>query len=256
MEIGAEIKRLQVVIVIPTYNNAAVIEEVIRQVASLTHDVIIINDGSTDNTSDILNRYASVCHICGYKRNKGKAYALRTAFHLAHDLGYRYALTMDADGQHTVSPITDFLTAVREHPDSLIVGVRPMVQEGKPQGNTFANRFSNFWYYLQTGLPLADTQSGFRLYPLLPLCGMHGFCNRYEGELEMLVRSAWRGLDVVQVPIEVHYPADGKRITHFRPFIDFARISLLNVVLTFLALAFYRPKMCFKHPRLYGKVLS
>ena len=110
-----------------------------------------------------------------------------------------------------------------------------------PSGNTFANRFSNFWFHLQTGLRLPDTQTGFRVYPLLHLPCLKLLTYRYESELELLVFSAWRGVHIVPVPVSVSYPAD--RVSHFRPFRDFLRISLLNTVLCLLAIVYGYPRM-------------
>ena len=110
-----------------------------------------------------------------------------------------------------------------------------------PAGNTFANRFSNFWFRLQTGISLPDTQTGFRLYPLHHLPCLRLLTARYESELELLVFSAWRGVRLVPVGISVNYPDD--RVTHFRPFWDFFRISLLNSVLCILALVYGYPRM-------------
>ena len=122
-----------------------------------------------------------------------------------------------------------------------MVGSRNLQADGMPAGNTFANRFSNFWFRVQTGISLPDTQTGFRLYPLhhLPCLGL--LTARYESELELLVFSAWRGARLVPVGISVSYPGD--RVSHFRPFWDFFRISLLNTALCIIALVYGYPRM-------------
>jgi hypothetical protein len=121
------------------------------------------------------------------------------------------------------------------------VGSRLLRQQNMPNGNTFANKFSNFWFRLQTGINMPDTQSGFRLYPLNRISRISFITNRYEAELEFLVRSAWRGINVCDVPISVYYPPPEKRISHFRPYRDFFRISVLNTIFTIIAFVYAYP---------------
>lgn len=97
----------------------------------------------------------------------------------------------------------------------MIIGNRFLKQENMPEGNTFANKFSNFWFALQTGIYLPDTQSGFRAYPLNMIASMHLFTSRYEAELEYLVRLAWQNVKFVNIPIQVYYAPAGERVTHF-----------------------------------------
>ena len=113
--------------------------------------------------------------------------------------------------------------------------------ENMPSKNTFANRFSNFWYKVETGQELSDTQSGFRLYPLEKLQNIHFITRRYEFEVEIIVRAAWRGVNVENVPIKVYYPPVEERVSHFRPLHDFTRISILNTALVLYALLLYYP---------------
>ena len=151
-------------------------------------DVIVVNDGATDETSGILASNSAIT-VIEYHPNQGKGYALKKGFKCAAGKGFQYAITIDSDGQHLASDIGLFLDKIQQCPDSLIVGSRLLRQENMPGGNTFANKFSNFWYRLQTGINLPDTQSGFRLYPLHKISRMHFITNRYESELEMLVLS-------------------------------------------------------------------
>ena len=170
---------------------------------------------------------------------------MRQAFRLALSAGYDYVLTMDADGQHLATDLPKFAEAVRKWPDTLIVGSRGMVQENMPKKNTFANRFSNFWFCLQTAHKLPDTQSGYRVYPLKKMGKMHWFSTRYETELEILVRSAWRGIPIHPIPIEVYYPPQKERVSHFRPRADFFRISVLNTIFCLVAIVYGYPAMLF-----------
>lgn len=232
--------QLKCCVIVPTYNNAHTLQSVIDDVLQYIADVIIVNDGATDTTSGILASNDAVT-VIGYRTNRGKGYALKQGFKRASAMGFRYAITIDSDGQHHGSDIAVFLDKIQLCHDSLIVGSRLLSQENMPDGNTFANKFSNFWYRLQTGIDLPDTQSGFRLYPLTKLSKMHFITNRYEAELEMLVRAAWKGINVCYVPISVYYPPPGERVSHFRPFWDFFRISVLNTFLTLIAFVYTYP---------------
>ncbi|MDR0700441.1 MAG: glycosyltransferase family 2 protein [Tannerella sp.] len=234
-----EMKHLGVCVIIPTYNNSRFLPSVLDAALSHTSSVIVVNDGSTDETGKVLERYQTSLKIISYRDNKGKGYALRRGFDKAEELGFRYAVTLDSDGQHAISDLPLFLEAIKKHPEAMIIGSRELKQKNMPRKNTFANQFSNFWFTLQTGRKLPDTQTGFRLYPLAAMKKMRPFTSRYEAELELLVRSAWRNIPQIPVPIQVHYPPE--RTTHFRPSVDFLRISLLNTCFVFLALCYGYP---------------
>ncbi|MBQ3438854.1 MAG: glycosyltransferase family 2 protein [Bacteroidales bacterium] len=223
--------------VIPTYNNGGTVAEVVRRVLQQGLPVIVVDDGSTDGTQDALKGLD--IKILRHSQNRGKGIALRTGLEEARRLGYRQALTIDADGQHDPSDIPALVAAAA--PRTLVVGSRNIAAEGMSSGSTFANRFSNFWFTLQTAHKLPDTQTGFRIYPLDDLPSLKLLTARYEAELTLLVFSAWKGLKLVPVPVKVYYPED--RVSHFRPFADFFRISVLNTVLCVLALLYGYPRM-------------
>lgn len=231
---------LRCVVIIPTYNNAGTVAKVISDVKAFTADVIVVNDGSTDDTRDILATIDDI-RVIDYPNNKGKGYALKLGLKRAYEWGYRYAITIDSDGQHYADDIPTFIESIEQKPDSLLIGARNLTAENMPSKNTFANRFSNFWYKVETGQELSDTQSGFRLYPLEKLQNIHFITRRYEFEVEIIVRAAWRGVNVENVPIKVYYPPVEERVSHFRPLHDFTRISILNTALVLYALLLYYP---------------
>jgi glycosyltransferase involved in cell wall biosynthesis len=233
-------------VIIPTYNNDRTLEDIVRRVLEFTDQVIIVNDGSTDLTSQILQKFSKLT-IINLPKNKGKGYAIKTGFRKAVSLGSSYAITIDSDGQHLPEDLPVLLERSAEEPDSLIIGARNLNQEGIPGGTSFGNRFSNFWTWVETGYKLPDTQSGYRLYPLKKIGHMKFITRRFEFEIEVLVKSAWKGIKLTTVPVRVIYPKKGERVSHFRPFTDFARISLLNTCLTLLALMFFRPWMMIRH---------
>lgn len=231
---------LRCVVIMPTYNNAGTIATVISDVKAFTDDVIVVNDGSTDDTKNILSSIEDI-KVIDYPNNRGKGYALKLGLKKAYEWGYRYAITIDSDGQHYADDIPTFIDKIEEKPDSLLIGARNLTAENMPSKNTFANRFSNFWYKVETGQELSDTQSGFRLYPLDKLQKIYFITRRYEFEVEIIVRAAWRGVNVENVPIKVYYPPVEERVSHFRPLQDFTRISILNTVLVLYALLLYYP---------------
>jgi len=236
---------LNVCVIIPTYNNAQTLAQVVDAVLEYLPAVIVVNDGSTDCTQDILERYKEKIEIVSYKKNRGKGYALSRGFDCAEQLGFTHAITIDSDGQHYASDIPQFLKAANENPDRLIVGSRNLTQDNMPKKNTFANKFSNFWFMVQTAQRLSDTQSGYRLYPLKKMKRLRPVTSRYEAELEILVRCAWRNIAITSIPVNVFYAPEGERVTHFRPGVDFFRISVLNSVFVLLAIIYGYPSMFF-----------
>lgn len=231
----------KVTVLVPTYNNAKTLEGVLRDVLSYTTHVIVVNDGSTDNTAAILDIFPQIQRV-EYTVNKGKGIALRRGFRFAIEQGYDYVITMDADGQHFASDLPVLLEKLETEHKAIVIGARNLQQENMPGKNTFANRFSNFWFYVETGLKAPDTQSGYRLYPIYAMQKMHFWCTKYEFEIEVLVRSAWKGIKIDWAPVKVYYPPAEERVSHFRPFRDFFRISVLNTVLVLITFLYIKPR--------------
>ena len=236
---------LKVCVLVPTYNNAGTIASLLNDIQTFTRNILVVNDGSTDRTAEILHRFSLVSQV-SYSKHRGKGFALRQGFKKAVELGYDYAITIDSDGQHFAADLPSFLGALEKSPGSLFIGARNMNQSGVPAKSSFGNRFSNFWFKVETGIRLPDTQSGYRLYPVGRLKNMHFFTRKYEFEIEVIVRAAWKGIPVKPVPVSVFYPEPGERISHFRPFWDFTRISLLNTVLVGIAFLYIWPRDFFR----------
>lgn len=238
------VKRMRqhgVCIVMPVYDNAATLGAVLSDVLTYCQDIIVIDDGSSDGISDVLSSFNRNIITIRHQCNRGKGAALKTGFAEAQRRGVRYAITIDSDGQHRAQDIPTFLVESELHPDAIITGSRGFHHANMPESNKFANRFSNFWFRLQTGISLNDTQTGFRLYPLAKLHGLRLLTSRYEAELELLVLAAWHGEEIREVPVNVYYPPEDERVSHFRPVRDFARISLLNTILCILTVVYALP---------------
>ncbi len=231
----------KICVLVPTYNNEQTLDGVLRDLLRYTDQIIIVNDGSTDSTRQILERFPDV-EVVSYPINRGKGYALRQGFIKAVSSGYDYAISIDSDGQHFVDDLPAFLTEFDRHPGSIIIGKRNMDQAGIPGKSNFGRKFSNFWFRFETGIRLNDTQSGFRLYPVQLLKNIRFITSKFEFEIEVLVRAAWAGIPVCEIPVRVFYPEKVRRVSHFRPIQDFTRISILNTVLVTVTLLYILPR--------------
>ncbi|TDE31726.1 DUF2062 domain-containing protein [Flavobacterium ranwuense] len=237
------VNRLKVCVIVPTYNNCKTVKGVLDSILHYTSNIIIVNDGSTDETARILEDYTQLVQIY-FPENSGKGLALRAGFKKAKELNYNYAITIDSDGQHFASDIPKFIDALESEGEVLLIGSRNMMQEGVPKKSSFGNKFSNFWFWFETGIRLEDTQSGYRLYPLSSI-PVNYFTPKFEFEIEVIVRSAWKGIRVKNIPIQVLYDPT-ERVSHFRPFRDFTRISILNTVFVFITLLYIKPRDFFR----------
>ena len=241
-----KIAALKVCVLIPTYNNDRTLKRVIDGVLKYTENIIIVNDGATDTTSQILKDYPQLEQI-QIPKNKGKGNALRIGFKRAEALGFHFAITIDSDGQHFPEDISVFIDALEnsETKNLLLIGARNMEHESVPGGSSFGNKFSNFWYRLETGIELSDTQSGYRLYPLKEINKIKFYTTKFEFEIENIVKAAWRGITVKNVPIKVLYD-ESERVSHFRPIKDFARISVLNTWFVLVTFLYIKPRNLFR----------
>ena len=240
---------------IPTYNNDKTIANIVERTLLQVPMLIVVNDGSTDNTATILQELTTKYHhlvVVNLQHNQGKGYALKIGFQKARELGCSHVVTLDADGQHFPEDIAELLHISKIRPEALIVGSRGTKHDNMPASSTFANRFSNFWFALQTGLHLSDTQTGFRIYPLDCIKGERWMTRRYEAELLLLVFSTWANVPIIPSAVRVYYPPQEERVSSFRPFRDFTRIAILNTVLCILAVIYGLPR---RYGRLFYYVL-
>lgn len=224
-------KQLDIWCVIPVYDNAGTVMEMVSRVKDFGTGVLVVDDGSTDADLRVLLSWMEDVVVIRHSRNRGKGEALKTALDYLSRQEASHMITMDADGQHNPDDIPAFVDAVRTDPDAVWVGVRKFEESAAPGSSRFGRRFSNMWFKIETGLDCPDTQSGFRAYPVrmvrqLKLSGRH-----YEFEMEVLVKAAWAGLETKSLDVSVHYPNPDDRISHFKPFLDNFRISLMHAKL-------------------------
>jgi glycosyltransferase involved in cell wall biosynthesis len=224
---------IRICAIIPTYNNAGTIASVISDTNKYLQDIIAVNDGSTDNTKNILQSLItsnSKIIIINFDKNTGKGSALRAGFEKALEFGFTHAISLDADGQHFAEDIPAFLEKIAQDPEALWIGDRILrAQEtGEPARSAAGRRFGSFWYKFITGIDIRDTQCGFRAYPLASVRPLKCTGERYEFEQEVLVKAAWSGMTVKPVQVHLFYAPKGRAVSHFRPVRDFLRIFKVN----------------------------
>ncbi len=219
----AQGREVKTVIIIPAYNHSQRLAEVIAACLPLKIPVLVVDDGSTDTTWDLLAGTERIT-VLRHRDNLGKGAALLTGFaHAAKQ--YDWAITLDADGQHHPEDCKQLLAAVPQGQRPLVLGVRQGMQDRKvPWTSRFGRIFSNFWVWAAGGPWVADSQSGFRLYPLPEVLDLPVKARRFQFEVEVLVRAKQNNISVLEAPVRVIYQGH-ERISHFRPFVDFWRNS-------------------------------
>ncbi len=215
---------LRVAVLIPTFNNAFTLEGAIEGALGHVDTVLVVDDGSTDSTKEVLERFANRIEVHTHPVNQGKGVALRDGFEILARKGFAYAISMDADGQHFADDLPRFVAAVTRKPGALAVGERDMQKAGAPRRSLFGLWFSNMALRRLGGARLNDSQAGFRAYPLREVLDLELRGTRYDLELEVLIKAARRGIPLVPVPIQCSYNPDGGRVSHFRPVRDFCHI--------------------------------
>lgn len=218
---------MKVCALIPCYNHNDTISELLAQISI---PVIIVDDGS-----DIPVK-AEGAEIFRLQKNSGKAKALQLGFQEALNRGFTHVITLDADLQHDPVLIPSFLKEIENNPDALIAGIRDFSLPEIPESRRFMNRFSNFWFKFETGTELADTQCGYRAYPLELVKKLNISFGRYAYEAEILVKTIWSGAKIVSIKIPTIYTEKSTQNSHYRPFKDTVLISLMNTKLSFLSL--------------------
>jgi glycosyltransferase involved in cell wall biosynthesis len=211
-------------IVIPAYQEVRTIRGIAERSLRQCALVIIVDDGSTDGTSAALEGLP--VQVLRHERNEGKAASLWDGMQLALAEGADAVVTLDADGQHQPEDVGRMLLAAKEHPHRVIVAARLKGRESYPAVRRRANRFADFWISWAAGHPIADSQSGQRLYPaalLRQLEVRHDARAAFTFESESLIRAARLGYTTVAVPIDALWNSAG-RPSHFRPVRDVARI--------------------------------
>jgi glycosyltransferase involved in cell wall biosynthesis len=220
------LKQDNLCILIPVYNNPKSINKVVSEVLAYDIPLIVIDDGSQVPIGNIIE--SQNVTIVTHKTNLGKGVALRSGAQKAYELGYRFCLTMDGDGQHFAEDIPKFLDAFKADDTQMIIGVRDFDNCNPPKSSSIGRLIGNFWVWIESGTWVKDTQTGFRLYPIKFLY-YNSTASRYEFEIENLVNFLWGGGKIAEVVIKTVYGED--RVTHFDKIKDNLHMIVLHTML-------------------------
>jgi len=217
----------RIAVVIPALNEERAIRSVVEAVLAICPNVILIDDGSTDAT---LERVADLpITVIRHATPLGKGQGLRDGFRKARELGFDAVVAMDGDGQHLAADIPRLLAAARRYPEHIVIGARVRNRENQPAARRRANDFADWGISWGCGLPVADTQSGQRYYPLGALELVDLAADDFVFEAALLIAAAReKNVGIVSVPIESRYQGEF-RASHFRPVRDVTRITLYTV---------------------------
>jgi glycosyltransferase involved in cell wall biosynthesis len=209
-------------VVIPLFNHGTTVAAVVSRAARHGFPVFVVDDGSTDGGCDNLKSIPGI-FLVRHARNLGKGAALLTGMDAAAKIA-DWAICIDADGQHDPDDMVRLLEAIPTGSRPIVVGKR-VAMRAAPWTSRFGRKFSNFWVWVASGIALSDSQSGFRIYPLPEVLGLDVHARRYQYEIEVLAKAAWRCMPILEVPVSVSYAPGGRRISHFHPWRDFIRNS-------------------------------
>jgi glycosyltransferase involved in cell wall biosynthesis len=225
--------------VVPTYENPLTIGKVVRALAEKDLDVIVVDDGSSAQGRRAVAALLDVPRVhCLYREsNGGKGKAAVDGFAHARSLGFSHALLMDADGQHCIDDVQEFLEKSRTHPTALVAG-EPVFDESVPKARLIGRKISVFWCAIETGgLRINDPLCGYRVYPLDSWAKLGALGARMDFDPEIAVRLCWRGVPIINLRTKVIYPkAEDGGVSHFRMFRDNVRISWMHTRLVTMAL--------------------
>jgi glycosyltransferase involved in cell wall biosynthesis len=216
-------------VVIPAYQCEATIAEVVAATAPLGLPILVVDDGSTDRTAELAARAGA--ELLRNEGNLGKGASLRRGLSWCRERGIARAVSMDGDGQHLADQIPRLLEPAAA--GALVIGERVIDPTLVSANRLFGNRFANRWVEIACRESIPDTQSGFRVYPVVETLALRCRANRFAFETEVLIRAVRAGLRVVSVPIEVYYPPADERHSHYRPWVDTVRIIFVVLGLIF-----------------------
>ncbi|WP_198019636.1 glycosyltransferase family 2 protein [Pseudogulbenkiania sp. MAI-1] len=227
-------------LVIPCYNHGRSMAAVLARLTPFGLPVWVVDDGSDAATRRELERLAAaepLLHLHRLPVNGGKGAAVMHGMRLAHRAGFSHALQVDADGQHALDDVPRFLALAQARPAAVIAG-QPVYDASVPKARLYGRYLTHFWVWVETlSFAIGDSMCGFRCYPLaatVSLIERVAIPTRMDFDIEIIVRLYWEGLEVVNLPTRVTYPADG--LSHFDALADNVRISRMHTRLFFAML--------------------
>ena len=222
--------------VIPVYNHEGAVPAVVTALLARGLPCVLVDDASSPACAAVLEQLAEheQVFLVRLALNQGKGGAVMAGLREASRLGFSHALQVDADGQHDLRDVDNFIASSRAHPEALICGY-PQYDSSVPKGRLYARYLTHVWVWINSlSLQIPDSMCGFRVYPLPPVLALINSAKlgkRMDFDPEILVRLAWRNQPMRWLPTKVHYPADG--LSHFRLLHDNALISSMHTRLFF-----------------------
>lgn len=208
---------------IPAYNAADTLAQVIQSVKQYVGTVIVVDDGSVDDTSRVAQ--AQGARTLRQPANRGKGEALKLGFEQAGKWGFDVVVTLDADGQHDAHEIPRLIEAYRSGgPDTVVLGSRVEQMPKMHKVRHFSNKFGTAVISILAGHPLEDSQTGFRVIPVEAWEHVDVRGSRFDAEAEFLVEACRRGFPVRHVRVASKYP-DGTATSHYKGIRDTLRIA-------------------------------
>jgi glycosyltransferase involved in cell wall biosynthesis len=214
-------------VIIPTYNEAREIGALTVKIRSRQLDVLIIDDGSQDNTSQIASD--SGAEVLRNEVNKGKGASLIRGFNYLIDRDFDAVITMDGDGQHDPGEIPDFIRAAETNNYDIVIGNRMFNRKEMPVTRVLTNKFMSWLISRMAGQYIPDTQCGFRLIKKKVLQKTRLSTSRYETESEILIKAAREGFKIGSIPIKSIYHGEKSRINPFTDTLRFIKL-IFNIL--------------------------
>jgi len=209
---------MKICIVIPTYNEAKAIASIIRGIRQQELEVVVIDDGSQDNTSEIAEENGAI--VLRNENNEGKGASLIKGFQYALGRDFDAVITMDGDGQHLPEEIPYFIRLAKYSDGGIFIGNRMFKKKNMPSVRVITNKLMSRFISFVAKQRIPDTQCGFRLIKKEVLEKINLKTSKYETESEIIIRVSRLGFKIESVPIKTIY--DGEK-SQINPVIDTLR---------------------------------
>lgn len=203
---------------IPAYNLSHSISEVVRQTREYLSEILVVDDGSHDDTARVARE--SGAKVLRIAKNQGKGWALRSGFKHLLQNPWEGIITLDGDLQHDPVEIPNLIEEHDKSKSQIVIGSRMGETEKMPWIRYWTNRIGVYCISWAVGQPLTDTQSGFRLYAREVLETIPLWTTRYDTETEILLKAGLLGMQITCIPIKTIYHEDEEISSSFRPFPD------------------------------------
>lgn len=211
---------------IPCYNEEPRIAKVVRACLRQTDAVLVVDDGSADDTAAVARKAGALA--IRYEPNRGKGVALNVGYAYAVRKGYDAVVTLDGDGQHDPAEIPRFIEAAQPDDVHIVLGCRMMDVRDMPRIRRFTNRATSRFVSWMAGQEIVDSQTGFRLIKREVLEAVRCTSRNYDAESEILIKACRRGFRVVEVPVATIYNGGRSSIRPVMETLRFARLMLRN----------------------------